>query len=176
MQCRGLTPIPSLWKDDDDSDITKLHVMPSHLAHPCWYRFLSVIILFSSKMVMCLCAFVVQNSSMSLGNKTTFFATQTPPRCEIGLANADQRTNLGFKTTSWRDHYSTTRKLPLTPMLLVAYLANTKWSKPEKWLKPGTCVLILEYSARALQWIPNTSMTGFKCFSTIVASLSFGRK
>ena len=43
---------------------------------------------------------------------------------------------------------------PLTLMLLVANLANTKWSKkPENW-NPGTWVLIWEYSARAMQWIP----------------------
>ena len=45
-------------------------------------------------------------------------------------------------------------------MLVVAYLANTKWcKKPEKWLETlhmGTHlrVLIWEYSARSFQWIP----------------------
>ena len=37
-------------------------------------------------------------------------------------------------------------------MLLVAYLANTKTKKYDS--KPGTLVLIWEYSARAIQWIP----------------------
>ena len=38
-------------------------------------------------------------------------------------------------------------------MLLVANVANAKWCK-KKWLNPGTWVLIWEYSARAIQWIP----------------------
>ena len=40
-------------------------------------------------------------------------------------------------------------------MLLLANSAITKWCKnSEKWLNPVTWVLIWEYSARAIQWIP----------------------
>ena len=43
----------------------------------------------------------------------------------------------------------------LTLMLLVANLANTKWCKKliNDW-NPSTWVLIWQYSARAIQWIP----------------------
>ena len=63
----------------------------------------------------------------------------------------------------------------LTPMLMVANLANTTWSKnPEKWLKnPSTWVLIWVLSK---SYPMNTNMTGFRWFSKIFASLCFGRK
>ena len=53
----------------------------------------------------------------------------------------------------------------LTPMLLVANLAITKWCKKKlknDW-NPGTWVLIWEYSERVIQWIPSwQGLDGFK--------------
>ena len=56
---------------------------------------------------------------------------------------------------------------PITLMLVVDNLANSKWCKtPKKWLKlcSGMWVLdICEYSARALQWIPTRKgLDGFQ--------------
>ena len=68
--------------------------------------------------------------------------------------------------------------LCLTLMLLVvAYLANTKWCKNLKNdCNHGKCVLIWEYSARAFQWIPTwQGLEGFQNFLHF-ASLCFGRK
>ena len=64
----------------------------------------------------------------------------------------------------------------LTLMLVVANLADTKWckKKPEKWLILGTSVLICEYSARAIQWIPTwQGLDGFQ--KSLRLWLSIGR-
>ena len=48
-------------------------------------------------------------------------------------------------------------------MLLVANLANTKWTRKNDW-SPCTWVLIWEYSARAIQWIPTLTWKGLDGF------------
>ena len=55
----------------------------------------------------------------------------------------------------------------LTLMLLVANSVNTKWSKkPENYWNCGKWVLIWEYSARAIQWIPTwQGFDGFQKFA-----------
>ena len=54
-------------------------------------------------------------------------------------------------------------------MLHVASLANTKWCKKlENDFNLGTWILILEYSARAIQWIP--AWQGLDGFQKTVAS------
>ena len=69
----------------------------------------------------------------------------------------------------------------LTLMLLVANLASRKWCKKLKtdW-NPGMWVLIWEYSARAIQWIP--TWQGLEDFQNLLhpcaldeSSLSIGR-
>ena len=63
----------------------------------------------------------------------------------------------------------------LTLMLLVATLVFTNvCENPEKWLKPwhmGTHLRVLSKG-----FPMNTNLTGFRWFSTIFASLCFGRK
>ena len=62
----------------------------------------------------------------------------------------------------------------VTLMLLVANLANMKWWKREKWLKPwhvGTILRVLNVSR-----LMSTSMTGFRGFSDVFVSLYFGQK
>ena len=65
--------------------------------------------------------------------------------------------------------------LALTPMLVVANLAYTKWCiKPERWPKPwhlGTHLKVLSST-----YPLNTNMTGLRWFSEIFASVCFGRK
>ena len=52
----------------------------------------------------------------------------------------------------------------LTLTLLVAYFTTQNGAKnPKKWPNPGTWVLIWEYSARAIQWIPTwQGLNGFQ--------------
>ena len=75
-----------------------------------------------------------------------------------------------FLTNFWLLNFTSlplTATEPITLMLLVAYLANTKWCKNlKKYWNPGTLVLIWEYSVRAIQWIP----TSIKCFQNVLCS------
>ena len=63
----------------------------------------------------------------------------------------------------------------LTLMLLVAISTKTKWCKNIRNNRnPGIWVLIWEYSARAIHWIPTRQ--GLDVFFKIIACLCFGRK
>ena len=71
--------------------------------------------------------------------------------------------------------YWGSQKINLTLMLLVAYLAITKWCKNRKndW-NLGIWVLIWEYSSRAIWWIP--TWQGLDGFQRFFPFLCFGQK
>ena len=99
-------------------------------------------------------------------------------QCCIGLHHTCNQAERG---SDEEQHPPSAFLYPSTLMLLVANLANTKWSKiSENDWNPGRWVLIWEHSSRAIQWIPTwQGLVGFqRCLRSCAfdeSSLSIGR-
>ena len=72
-------------------------------------------------------------------------------------------------TIMWTRHSKVTHWC-LTLMLLVFNLTNAKWCKKtfKNYWNPGSWVLIWEYSARVIQWIPASEILWMMRYDTIL--------